>query len=401
MASSNPTTTRKRLIKTVVEAIPVPAQGKGPARVYDDKIKNYWVQVSNRGVRTFYCYGRPGGRQVIHKLGRFGQVTAEQARTMARKALGAMAAGVDPNAAKREARTAEKARLAAPTVGRLCDLYLEKHAEPKKRLRSRRGDRSLIECHIRPAIGDRKIAEIGFEDLQHLHRKIGVEAPIAANRAMALLSKAFSLAIRWGYRADNPCKGIERNPEEPRERYLEPAEWARLRDALNRRYGEIEAAALVFLMLTGARFGEAMAARWDEIISDGRVWSKPSAHTKQKRRHRVPLSASAQTLISDLPRTDDRLFPVSSNRVRAVWEAVRTEAGLPGLRIHDLRHSYAAVLASDGLSLPIIGALLGHSAPATTARYAHLLDDPLRQATERVGSLWTATADENEPPAAE
>ena len=135
----------------------------------------------------------------------------------------------------------------------LCDRYLKEHAERRKRLRSSRGDRTLIDRHILPAIGRRKVADITFDDVEGLHRQISVGAPIAANRTVALLSKAFNLAIRWGYRTDNPCKGIERNPEERRERYLTPAELVRLRDALNRRHGELAAAAIAFLMLTGAR----------------------------------------------------------------------------------------------------------------------------------------------------
>jgi integrase len=150
-------------------------------------------------------------------------------------------------------------------------------------------------------------------------------------------------------------------------------------------------------MLTGARRGETLTARWRDFDPTAGVWSKPSAHTKQKRTHRIPLSAAARAMLVQLadrfapnePPPDAYVFgPDLIHRVRATWETVRTEAKLPGLRLHDLRHAYASVLASGGLSLPIIGALLGHTTPTTTARYAHLLDDPLREATERVGSLW-------------
>jgi integrase len=206
-----------------------------------------------------------------------------------------------------------------------------------------------------------------------------------------------SLSIKWGLRGDNPCRGIERNPEERRERYLEPAELGRLCDALNRRHDRPEAAAIVFLMLTGARRNEVLTARWRDFAPGTGIWTKPAAHTKQKRTHRIPLSAAARAVLMQLaecfapnePPPDAYVFgPERIHRVRSTWEEVRTEAKLPGLRLHDLRHAYASVLASSGLSLPIIGALLGHTTPTTTARYAHLLDDPLRKATEQVGSLW-------------
>ena len=151
-------------------------------------------------------------------------------------------------------------------------------------------------------------------------------------------------------------------------------------------------------MLTGARRGETLAARWRDFDLTAGVWSKPSAHTKQKKLHRIPLSAAARAVLVQLaerfapnaPPPNGYAFggPELIHKVRSTWKAVRDEARLPELRLHDLRHAYASVLASGGLSLPIIGALLGHTTPTTTARYAHLLDDPLRQATERVGSLW-------------
>jgi integrase len=270
-------------------------------------------------------------------------------------------------------------------------------------LSSIQSDRSLISKHILPMIGRRKVAEITHADVEQLHRQVTATAPIAANRAVALLSKAMSLAIRWGWRTDNPCHGIERNQEERREPYLTPAELGRLCGALNRRQGKLEAACIAFLMLTGARRGEALTARWRDFDPAAGVWTKPSSHTKQKRTHRVPLSAAARAVLVQLA---ERLAPHESaadayvfggpgmiHRLRGTWGAVREEAKLPRLRLHDLRHAYASVLASGGLSLPIIGALLGHSTPTTTARYAHLLDDPLRQATERVGSLWQALSD--------
>jgi integrase len=155
-------------------------------------------------------------------------------------------------------------------------------------------------------------------------------------------------------------------------------------------------------MLTGARRGEALTARWRDFDPAAGVWTKPSGHTKQKRSHRIPLSAAAQAVLVQLaaqyapaePPPDAFVFgPEMIYRLRATWEGVREDAGLSGLRLHDLRHGYASLLASGGLSLPIIGALLGHTSPATTARYAHLMDDPLRQATERVGGLWQALSE--------
>ena len=148
------------------------------------------------------------------------------------------------------------------------------------------------------------------------------------------------------------------------------------------------------LLLTGARRGEVLAAKWADIDLAAGVWVKPGATTKQKTLHRVPLSAPARQLLSGLHDGRDKsdyIFPgrLGGHRVEVKnnWTALRKATKLKDLRIHDLRHSYASQLVSAGFSLPIIGALLGHTQPSTTHRYAHLQDDPLRAATERVGAI--------------
>jgi integrase len=340
----------------------------------------------------------PDGRQVKTKIGRHGAVTADQVRSRAKHLLGAMAAGSDPSADRRAARQAEKERRQAPTIADLLERYMAEHAERRKRARSIQTDRSLINKHLLPALGARKVAEITHADVEKLHRRISTAAPIAANRTAALLSKAMSLAIKWGWRSDNPCKGLERNLEERRERYLTALELSRLCTALNKRHQDIAAAAIAFLLITGSRRGEALNARWRDFDPSAGVWAKPASTTKQRKLHRVPLSGAARAMLAQLaeryapdePPADAYVFggPEMINRLRSTWGAVRDEAKLPGLRLHDLRHVFASLLASSGLSLPIIGALLGHSTPVTTSRYSHLLDDPLRAATEQVGGLW-------------
>jgi integrase len=384
---------RTRLTKMVVEALPV------PAIAWDSDLRGFGCRVSPKGARAYFVHGRtPGGRQVKVTIGRHGQLTAEQARARAKQLLGAVATGADPAAEKRQARQAEKEIRDAPTIAELMARYLVEHAERRKRPSSISSDRLLINKHILPAFGSARVGDITHGQVERLHGQISVVAPIAANRAIALLSKAMGLAVKWSWRADNPCKGIERNPEERRERFLAAAELVRLRDALNRRQDDLGAACIAFLMVTGARRGETLTARWQDFDPVAGVWPKPSSHTKQKRVHRVPLNSAARGILDTLasgyapvsPPPDRYVFGglAMVDRLRSTWEQVRAEAALPGLRLHDLRHAYASVLASGGLSLPIIGALLGHTAPATTARYAHLLDDALREATERVAGAW-------------
>ena len=158
--------------------------------------------------------------------------------------------------------------------------------------------------------------------------------------------------------------------------------------------------AIRLLLLTGARRGELLAAQWSDVDLEAGIWTKPGATTKQRTEHRVPLSAAARTLLAKMrSQADDGaeyVFPARGGghrpHVNAAWIAARKAAKLNGVRLHDLRHTYASVLASAGLSLPVIGALLGHATPITTHRYSHLFDDPLRAATERASAILTGKA---------
>ena len=221
----------------------------------------------------------------------------------------------------------------------------------------------------------------------------------------------FSLAARWGMRDDNPCKGVERNVEHHRRRYLVGDELARLIKALAEHDDRQAADIIRLLLLTGARRGEVLAMRWADVDLTEGTWSKPPSSTKQREHHQVPLSAPARQLLSEIRKRQagkqhavgEYVFPgVGSSghvvELKRAWRRICKAAGITGLRIHDLRHSYASQLASGGTSLPMIGALLGHSNPATTHSYSHLFDDPLRAATERVGAIITAAGKPAEEP---
>ena len=299
--------------------------------------------------------------------------------------------GLDPLAEIEEAR-------AAPTVAELCDRFEDEHL-PRKRPETAFNYRGMLRNYMRPHFGPHmKVADVTFTDIDELHRKITKAGhPYTANRVAAVLSKMFSLAVRWKMRTQNPAKGIERNDEYHRRRYLTGEELVRLTKALAK-YPEKQTADIVrLLLMTGARSGEVMSMRWDQLdLSEG-LWSKPASSTKQKEDHEVPLIAARQLLSgiwkAQRPRTDF-VFPGIGNtghitEIKKGWKQICKAAGINGLRVHDLRHSFASQLASGGASLPLIGALLGHSNPATTARYAHLFQDPQRAAVEKVGAIIT------------
>jgi integrase len=223
--------------------------------------------------------------------------------------------------------------------------------------------------------------------------------PYQANRFLALLSKMLSLAVKWGWRTDNPVKGIERFQEERRERWLSDRELSQLLSVLIAHPNQRAANAVRLQLLTGARLGEVLNARWSDFDLDRGVWTKPSHHTKQKRTEHIPLSGPTLALLIEMREKADpneaNLLPGNASGrplqdIKKFWKAVTEQAGIADYRLHDNRHTHASHLVSSGLSLEIVGRLLGHTNPTTTKRYAHIADSPLRAATERFGAKLDA-----------
>jgi integrase len=351
-------------------------------RVKPSNVKSYIVQYRNRktGASRRKTIGQHGPLLTFHKA-------KERARVILADAL----KGNDPVADDRAIRE-------APTIQHLAADYMEQHAIPKKRPRSVENDRSMIIRIILPKLGSKKVAAVQSRDIHLMHVSMK-STPYQANRVLGLLSKMFSLGVKWGWRSDNPVKGIERFQEKRRERWLSDDELRRLLAVLTNHQNQRAANAVRFQLLTGARLGEVLKARWSDIDFERGVWTKPSHHTKQKRTEHIPLSGPALALITDMRRKSNSktayLFPGDAEGqplrdIKKFWKAVIREAGISQYRLHDNRHTHASHLVSSGLSLEIVGRLLGHTNPTTTKRYAHIADSPLRAATERFGAKLDA-----------
>jgi integrase len=431
----------------LVAAIQPRFDGAPSIIVYDGlhkkAVPGFGLRVTKGGARSFVLEYRVRGKGMKRRYtigpasiaGSSGWKTGA-ARKRAEELRKLIAVGGDPAGKLRAERD-------APTLRDLATRYLEEHASVYKRPRSRKEDESLLDQIILPELGNRVVADITKEDVARLHRKVTTKgfparrwatreelaqgdlferpapsrrdparlrkreprpAPKRANRAVALLSKMFNLAIDWEMRRDNPTARITKNIEEPRAVYLSLEEIAKISAELTKRANQPSANAVRLLLLTGARRGEILSASWPQFDLEAGIWTKPSAHTKQKKEHRVPLSAPARLLLVEMKtaaaaaaKKEKRppgpmLFPgrgttKPQTELKRFWETVCKDAKISAVRLHDLRHTYASVLASAGLSLPIIGQLLGHTQAATTQRYAHLFDDPLRRATERAAEV--------------
>jgi integrase len=380
----------ERISEKLVRAIEPPERGNKIA--YDDALRGFGVRVTAGGARSFILNYRVAGRERRYTIGKHPAWSAAAARIEAADLRQRVDRGEDPMEERREDRE-------APTMGTACDRYIEEHL-PKKRPSSRRNDTAMIENIIRPRWGAWKLADVDFTDVDKLHTSMKA-TPYRANRCIALVSKLFNLSIRWRWRLDNPAKGVEKFPEVKRRRYLSTDELGRLTAALAGHNDQKVANVVRLLLLTGARKGEVLGARWDDIDLERATWTKPAALTKQRSEHVVPLSAPTRQLLAEMREstTGDFLFPGRDPEkpltdIKTSWARICKAADLEGVRLHDIRHTYASILASAGLSLPVIGALLGHTQPATTQRYAHLFDDPLRQAAERVGAIVTGAGKE-------
>jgi integrase len=367
--------------------------GHGNRIVYDDAVSGFGIRVTAAGAKSFILNYRVkgSGRERRITIGGWPNWSVGAARSKARELKRIIDDGGDPLGEIEDQR-------AAPTMADLIARFEDEHL-PRKRLGTVRGYRQILQNHVVPHFGPHvKVSDIRFADCDALHRKITkAGSPYAANRTLAVLGKMFDLAIRWGMRGDNPARHIERNVEVKRKRYMSADELARLTAALAAHPNKQLANIFRLLLLTGARRGEVRSMRWADIDLETGVWTKPASTTKTKLDHVVPLSAPARQLLSEIYAAQrgarsEWVFPSSRGDGHVIelqldWVRLCKAAKITGLRTHDLRHSFASQLASGGASLPLIGALLGHTNPNTTHRYAHLFQDPQRAAVERVGAI--------------
>lgn len=376
-----------RIVLTEARVAGFTAPEQGRKIVYDLKVPEFGVRITPKGVRSYIVRKKVNRRAEIVTLGRYPSLTVEKARKIASEILGDIAGGKDPAEQKRIAKSEE-------TLGTFWKEYLKRHAKVKKR--TWKSDETRWELYLKPW-SNRRLSTITSADVSSLHARIGrTNGQIAANRLLSLISRMFSLARKWGAAVENPAIGIDRFKEIPRQRFLNTDELSRLGKALDK--VELEAtekpeviAALRLLLLTGARYSEILGLRWEWVdIDEGHI-RLPTSKTGFKVVH---LNTPARDILGSLPRKGEWVLPGAKEGKHLVnlqkpWRRIRSAANLDDVKIHDLRHSFASMAVAGGLSLYVTGALLGHTQPQTTARYAHLDADPLKQAAEIIGQQVT------------
>lgn len=399
---------KAKITKRTVDAAKA---GGRDAFIWDAELKGFGLKVTPAGNRIYIVQYRTGGRGSPTRrftIGKHGAPwTPDKARTEAKRILGGVADGKDP-------QTLKAIEKAAMTVKELCKLYLAEGCETKK-ASTIATDEGRIERHIKPLLGRKRVKDLTSNDIRRFMADVAKGKTAAtvktgehglaritggkgtATRTVGLLGGIMSFAVAEGVRSDNPVRGVKRYPDKKGERFLTNTEMAKLGEVLNtlEKAEALAVPAIRLLILTGCRKTEILSLKWSEVDFDLGCLRLADSKTGQKV---VMLGAPALQIFASLSRQEgsDYVFPAMKGKGHYVglpraWIRIRKKAGLDDVRIHDLRHSFASVGAGAGMGLQIIGKLLGHADPKTTARYAHIADDPVKAAADRIsGSIAAA-----------
>jgi len=353
---------------------------------FDSEQRGFMLEVRCSGGKTYYQrYTDDRGRERQFKIGPASVLSLAAARRKAKTTAAEALIGTDP-----QERRAELRRI--PTLAELVrDRYLP-HVKSYKR--SWYTDETVLRVHILPALGSQYADLVRAEPISALveHMREKGYATGTTNRVVIVLRHIFNLARKWRVPgvSENPTAGINLAPDVNRERFLSLEEAKRLIASIEQDENEVAAKAIMLLLLTGGRRNEITFARWEFVDWDKKTLLVPLSKSGKPRS--IALNAAAMELLRSIRDTSisDFIFPSPvtgkpSASLYFPWHRIRTRAGLPDLRLHDLRHSFASFLVNKGVSLYVVQGLLGHAHTRYTQRYAHLTPDTLREAAEAVG----------------
>ncbi len=348
-----------------------------PYIVRDDEIKGLVVKVYPSGSRTLFLDVLVEGRHDMFKLGSWPDLNVAQVREKAKKMRGDLAQGKNPKAEKKE----------GVTLGEFFEVYMDRHGNGKK---SAKEYRSLYRQHLEQWKSF-SLQTITRSKIESLHRKVGQETPVRANRLLALLSSIFAQASIWGYhRRENPCKGIRKFREVSRDRFLSGEELGRFFEALELSESETFKDFVRLSLLTGARRSNVLSMRWKDINFERNVWKIPGELSKNGEPMQIPLMADAVEILKRRRAQTSSVFVLPGPgkmghyaEPKMAWSTLLKRAKLEDLRIHDLRRSMGSWMTIGGASLPMVGKALGHKTSQATSIYARLNLDPVRAAMEQ------------------
>lgn len=371
-----------KLTKRSVEGLTIEAKDYF---VWDSEMAGFGVRVFASGRKSYLVQYRASGRSRRKSIGRHGVLTAEEARTEARKLLGDVAKGGNPAEERQQ-------QLRAPHMASLCDRFIADYAAQFCKPSTQKSYAIMMRTCIKPFFGTWKIADVCRKDVVEFHHQMR-DRPYMANRSVSVLSKMFNLAEDWGLRAEgsNPARRIKKYREEEKKRYLSDDEQMRLGGVLANALEQGEetpyvVAAIYLLMLTGCRLGEILTLQWDFVTAHH--LELPDSKTGKRR---IPLPREAHDVIFALDRRAGNPYVILGEaqdghlvNLQKPWSRIKKAANLSDVRMHDLRHTYASVAVMNGIDPFMLKKIMGHKNLATTLRYSHFADEAVQRAASSV-----------------
>lgn len=382
-------TNKINFTKAAINVLPLPDLGKR-VTYHDTKVSGLQLRVTSNGIKTFSLFRRiKSGTAERITLGRYPDMTIEQARMQAAEMNLSIANGANPAEVKR-------GRKAELTFSDLFSEYLERHSKPRKK--TWQEDVQKYEAYLAKPLGTKKLSTIDRRQVASIHSNVTkMGHDITANRVLALISSVFGWAISAGLWESNPALGIRRNKERSRDRFIQGDELPRFFQALSSENNETIRDYVLLSLLTGARRSNVLSMRWEDINFDRAEWR--IAETKNGTPQTVTLSPEAIEVLRNRIPAEAAIFVFPGigkqghlAEPKKGWQRILDRAGISNLRIHDLRRTLGSWQAKQGASLAIIGKSLNHKNQSTTAIYARLDLDPVRDSVNSATNAMLAAA---------
>jgi len=376
--------------KSFISSLPPAKQGK---RDYykDNKVNSLEIMVTDKGSKSFKVTRKKNGQLIRVTLGKYPDLSIENARKKAHEVNAKIADGINPNE--------EKGKLSQEiTFGVLFKEFIERYAKKQKKTwQDDERDINRLCSHW----FKKRISTITNQDIRAFHEKLGGDAPYMANRMLAKIKVIYNKAIEWGYSGNNPANNIKKFKEESRDRFIQPDELPRFFESLNQEENTIARDYIYLSLYTGARQSDVLAMKWEQIDFVSKKWRIPLP--KNQEPHTIPLIKEAIEILENRQRKNKKLdfldsqkqwvLPSSKSQVghltepKKAWARILQKAQIKNLRLHDIRRTLGSYQAISGASNNVIGKTLGHKNQSTTAIYARMNLDPVQESMEKAVDL--------------